>query len=320
MTTTSALTASAKAESIEVTASKIEFFNLASSDNTAGKMSFVGGLDLTSENENFGGLSGLRFNSDGSRLYSVSDNGFWFTGEIARNESGQILSLTGAELTCLCQTNGQPYSSKHWADAEGLEIAGNRAFVVFERLNRINVYNMDGAHKIGPPSQANASLKPYNIAYNTGLEAMAIAPPASPISGKFIAIAEESLNAEGNNRAFIADKKNVSELALVRSDNYSVTDATFMANGDLLVLERRFGLAIGIGIRIKRVNAHLIKPGKTIDGEVLLEAGLSSRIDNMEGITTWQTANGEIRIAILSDDNYNKRLQRTLLLEFKLND
>ena len=48
-----------------------------------------------------------------------------------------------------------------------------------------------------------------------------------------------------------------------------------------------------------------------------MQAGLASRIDNMEGITAWRDENGDTRIAILSDDNYS-RIQRTLLLEFRL--
>jgi len=309
---------SATAEAIPLTSTAVPYFHIGSSDNSAGRLTFLGGLEIESENKNFGGLSGLRFSADGTRLFSVSDHGYWFTAEIARDEKQVIAKLGNGILSCLCRTDGTPYGSKHWSDAEGVEITDKKAYVVFERLNRINVYDLKADFRIGPPAQATASFKKLNIDYAQGLEALALAPATSPLAGKFVAISEKSLDAKGNNRAFIADAKTVEEFSVIRSGDYSITDATFMPEGDLLVLERRFGLSIGIGIRIRQISGVVLKPGALVDGEVLMEAGLSSRIDNMEGITIWQTPEGETRIAILSDDNYS-RLQRTLLLEFKLN-
>lgn len=308
-----------RADPIKLTSDPIDYFNIGSSDNSAGKLTFLSGLEIESDNENFGGLSGLRFSPDGSRLFAVSDYGYWFSGEIRRDDKNNITKLKAGDLSCLCRANGQPYGTKHWGDAEGMEIIGNKAFVVFERLNRINHYDLRDDFLLGPPAQATASFKPFNIAYNEGLEAMAIAPPSSPLAGKFIAVAEESLDLKGDNRAFIADKNTVKEFSIKRSDDYSVTDATFLPDGDLLILERRFGLPIGIGMRIRRLDGNELKPGALVKGTTIMEAGLSSRIDNMEGITSWQTATGETRIAIISDDNYS-RLQRTLLLEFRLDN
>lgn len=311
--------APASADPVPLTSEAVVYFNIGSSDNSAGRLTFVGGLEIESENENFGGLSGLRFSADGTRLYSVSDYGYWFTAEIARNEKQAITGISDGILACLCRADGTPYGSKHWGDAEGVEVSGKRVYVVFERLNRINGYDLKPDSRIGPPAQATASLKKFNIDYAEGLEALALAPATSPLAGKFVAISEESLDAKGNNRAFIADAKTIEEFSVVRSGDYSITDAAFLPDGDLLVLERRFGFSIGVGTRIRRISGADLKPGALVDGEVLMEAGLSSRIDNMEGITTWQTPDGETRIAILSDDNYST-LQRTLLLEFRLND
>lgn len=311
---------SSGAKDAKIDSTQIKYFSIGSANNNIGKLKFVGGIELESDKKNFGGLSGLRFTPDGSRLYAVSDRGFWLTAEIKRSKKGRIKKLKKADLSCLCKADGTPYPSKHWADAEGVEILGDKAFVVFERLNRINGYSLKDNNRPGPPKQATTSFRSKNIAYNNGLEAMAIAPAASPIAGKFLAIAEESLNDQGNNRAFIATKTTIEELSISRSDDYSITDATFLPNGDLLILERRFGLSIGLGTRIRKFSSDTIKSGALLDGEILMEAGLTSRIDNMEGITTWQTPEGNTRIAIISDDNYNRRLQRTLLLEFELND
>ncbi len=316
----SALAHSAFAAPVSLTTEAIEYFNIGFSDNSAGKLTFLGGLEIASEEADFGGFSGLRLSGDGTRLFSVSDAGFWFTAEIIRSPGRAMKSLVDSDLSCLCKADGTPYPSKRWADAEGLEIHGKRAYVSFERLNRINVYDLKNDYFPGPPVQATASFKPFSISANKGLEAMALAPATSPLAGKFVAIAEEDLDANGNNRAFIADAKSITEFSITRSDDYSVTDASFLPDGDLLILERRIGLSIGVGMRIRRIKSADLAPGRTADGEILMEAGLTSRIDNMEGIATWQTPEGETRIAVISDDNFNRRLQRTLLLEFRLEE
>lgn len=307
----------AQAEPVAITAQSLPWFHIGSSDNTAGKLTYLGGLELSSQNEDFGGLSGLRVSMDGTRLFAVSDHAHWLTAEIRRDDTGQMIGLDDATLTCICRQNGQPYGSKHWGDAEAVEIDGNRAYIAFERLNRINGYDLKDDFTLGPPAQATTSFKSRGIDYSDGLEALALVPAGLSHSGRFVAITEKSLNREGNNRAFIADENTIDEFAVTRSGDYSITDATFTPDGDLLVIERRFGLSVGIGIRIRRIGWADVIPGKTVHGEVLMEAGLASRIDNMEGITAWRDSEGRTRIAILSDDNY-ARIQRTLLLEFVL--
>ena len=59
-------------------------------------------------------------------------------------------------------------------------------------------------------------------------------------------------------------------------------------------------------------------PGALLDGEVLLEAGNGFAIDNMEGIAVHSSPDGEPVITLISDDNFNRGLQRTLLLQFAL--
>ena len=309
----------AKADPVSITSETIENFHIGFSDPKADRLTFLGGLELTSPAKDFGGFSGLRIDGATGRLFTASDNGFWFTGKITRKANGILSGIANADLSCICRADGTPYGSKHWGDAEAVEVRGNRAYIAFERLNRINGYDLQGNFRLGPPKQATTSFKAKKIDYSDGLEAMALAPDNSSLAGKFIAIAEKSLNAGGNNRAFIADATSLAEFSIVRSDDFSPTDATFLPDGDLAIMERRFGLSVGVGIRIRRFKTADIKPGAVLKGEILMQAGLTSRIDNMEGITAWRDTDGKTRIAILSDDNYS-RLQRTLLLEFRLEE
>ncbi|MCB1451933.1 MAG: esterase-like activity of phytase family protein, partial [Nitratireductor sp.] len=69
----------------------------------------------------------------------------------------------------------------------------------------------------------------------------------------------------------------------------------------------------------RRIAGSTIMEGALLDGEILLEADNTYRIDNMEGLAIRRDADGNTVIAIISDDNFSV-LQSTLLLEFKISD
>jgi hypothetical protein len=69
-------------------------------------------------------------------------------------------------------------------------------------------------------------------------------------------------------------------------------------------------------MRLRRIAATGIDGGQTVDGEVLMEAGLTYRIDNMEGLDISTDGTGQVFLTLISDDNF-MYFQRTLLLEFK---
>ena len=58
-------------------------------------------------------------------------------------------------------------------------------------------------------------------------------------------------------------------------------------------------------------TAHPVRAGET-----LLEADLAHEIDNMEGLAISRDASGTAILTLISDDNFNTALQRTLLLQF----
>ncbi|MEP0321881.1 esterase-like activity of phytase family protein, partial [Bauldia litoralis] len=101
--------------------------------------------------------------------------------------------------------------------------------------------------------------------------------------------------------------------------NYGITDAAFLPDGDLLVLERSLRFPFGFTMRLRRIAGQDLAPGATVDGEILVEADLRYQIDNMEGLAVGRNEVGETIIAIVSDDNESP-LQRTLLLYFALKD
>jgi hypothetical protein len=104
---------------------------------------------------------------------------------------------------------------------------------------------------------------------------------------------------------------------IVRRDDFDISDADFLPDGDLLILERKFSLIGGFGMRLRLIHAADIVPGKTVDGTVLITADDRDDIDNMEGLAVRPGPNGETLLTLISDDNQSL-LQRTVLLEFAL--
>ena len=153
---------------------------------------------------------------------------------------------------------------------------------------------------------------------NKGLEAFAVAPADGPLAGAIVTIAERSLDRAGNHRGFILGGRRAGTFSLKRTKPFDVSDAAFLPDGDLLVLERRFSFSDGLGMRIRRIPGATIRPGATIDGPVLIEADMGDQIDNMEGLAIRTGEHGETILTLVSDDNGNTFLQRTILLQFAL--
>ena len=98
---------------------------------------------------------------------------------------------------------------------------------------------------------------------------------------------------------------------------FDISDAVLLPSGDLLVLERKFSLLEGVGIRIRRIALGTVTPGAVVDGPSIFEADLGQEIDNMEGIDAHVTPEGDTVLTMVSDDNFSL-IQRTLLLQFTL--
>jgi hypothetical protein len=86
----------------------------------------------------------------------------------------------------------------------------------------------------------------------------------------------------------------------------------------LLVLERRFRWSEGVRMRLRLIKQQQLRPRKILDADILVAADGGREIDNMEGLATHVAPNGETIVTMISDDNFNHRLQRTILLQFAI--
>ena len=282
----------------------------------AGGLRFAGGLVLRSSNPHFGALSGLRVANDGT-LTAVTDTGFWFQGRIERNSKGTPQGIADGRMAPLLDDTGQPFSQKWFGDAEGLTFSGDKAYVSTEQDTRILEYQTDENLLTSPSSVFGPPLPGERLRYNFGLEAIATIPQGHELSGDLIALSEAPPEPGLMIRAFIWSADAVQELKVRQHDGFFVTDADFLPDGTLLLLERKFSPASGSAMRLRKIDGSKVSEGSMLEGETVFILDRRWQIDNMEGLTVFTGPGGLTRIGVVSDNNHWP-LQRTLYLEFVL--
>lgn len=303
----------------DIRATVISNFRPGSPETQFGALEFIGGLELSSDNALLGAISAIRFRPDQRQFVSVLDTGHWLTGAIERDDKGRLKGIAEARIMPMIDRNGGTDAGKGAMDAEGLALRGNHVLVSYEQHHRVDIYP-DPGFEISPPDDSLPIPIPrLQLRSNRSLEALMIAPQSSPLAGAAVIVTEESLDDQGNMVAAILDGPLHGGLTVRHYGGFDVSDGVFLPDGDLLLLERRFGLAHGLGVRIRRIAGADIKPDAVVDGKVIFKADTREQIDNMEGIDVFRAADGSLHLILISDDNHSI-LQRSLMLEFRLRD
>lgn len=309
--------AQAQTSSLVVNARRIESFDPRDASHIRyGALEFRSGLVLTSPFRGFGGLSGLRLDKKGEQFIAVSDKGNWFTGRIAYR--GKVMTgLSDVKSAPMLDSDGRKITARGWFDTESLARDGSALYVGLERVNQILRFDFS---KGGVRSRGEVVPVPPEIGklpFNKGLEALVFVPKGQPLAGTLIAISERGLDPSGNILCFLIGGPSPGQFTAKRTGNFDISDAVLLPSGDLLLLERKFSLLEGVGIRIRRIPAKSIVPDAVIDGPTIFEVDLGYEIDNMEGIDVHVADDGATVLTMVSDDNFSM-IQRTLLLQFTL--
>jgi hypothetical protein len=281
-----------------------------------GLLAFRGGLALTSKHAAFGGISSLHMEPDGAHFLAVTDRGSWLRGRIIYQD-GKPAGVADAELAPILGPDGTPLAAQKWFDAESLTERDGLFYVGIERVNQIVRFDIrrHGLKARGAPLPVPPDFS--TLTFNKSLECLAAPANGMAHAGELVVVTEESLDAAGNLRAFVLKGSNATRFSVKRSDDFDVSDCTILPTGDLLLLERRFSVARGVAMRIRRVPLAAIQEGAIVDGSPLVEADLAYQVDNMEGISVHRNAQGETVLTLVSDDNFSP-IQRSLLLQFTL--
>jgi len=306
-------------DAVPVISRQISDFRIGSSETKFGSLEFLGGLEMVSSRALFGSLSSIRFRQDEKHFVVVLDTGQWLTGSIERDAKGRLSGLADVEITPMENRAGRSFEGKGHMDAEGVALDGDRVLVSFEQDHRVDVYPDPGFADSRAIATLPILIPRKMLSDNRGIETITVAPASSPLQGGVIIVSERSLDSDGNRLAAILSGPLKGRFSIERDGSFDVTDGAFLPNGDLLLLERRFNMAEGIGMRIRRIKGGDIKPGAVVGGELLIEGNFNSQIDNMEGLDAFQAADGTTHIILVSDDNHSI-LQRNLMLEFRLSE
>ena len=304
---------------VPISAKPVRAFSRDRPDETRfGELTFRSGIALSGDDSGFGGWSGLWRSEDGVRLIAVSDNAFWLNAAVAY-DGGRLSGLSDAVIAPILGEDGVPLRHGPAYDTESLAIADGVAYVGIERVHEVRRFDLarSGSAARGTPIPVPPEVK--GLKGNDSLEAVAVAPPGHPLAGAVIAIAEQAKPGDdAPTRGWILTGPVQGAFDVARADGFDITDLTFLPDGDALLLERRYTVLAGVFCRIRRIARDAFRPDAMVAGRLILDAGPTHEIDNMEGIATHlDVVTGKRVVTLISDDNYNP-LQRTLLLEFLL--
>lgn len=284
-----------------------------------GQLDYRGGLVLTSGDERFGGFSDIEVSEDGTRLLAVSDSGYWLTAALTY-EAGGLSGVSDVRMADMLDDAGEALVGDH-EDAEGLADLGDGRYAVsFERDHRVLAYDI-GTDWSGIEGALPAPLPGppgiERLRNNGGIEGMAPGPNGSI----WMAIEDPIIDGRPHTIWQIHTGGGIDlSYNITAPRGFGLTAITAEADGALIVVQRYYAQAVGNRIRIVRITPDALdaarQSGAAIEPDLIAEFTPDITVDNIEGAAL-ATVEGERRLFLISDDNYNPD-QRTLLLSFAI--
>ncbi len=282
-----------------------------------GALRYLGGLWLRSGNRAFGGLSGLTLADNGRRLIAVNDRAHWFTADILRADDGRLHGLANADLAPMRgRDGGRIAGGNAMRDAEAVERLPDGGLITgFERRHRLWRYQPGATPAQARPTPFTPPPALRLAPFNGGLEAI-----AAFANGDLLIVTEDDRDANDDIIGWLWRGNAWHDIRYAGTGLFKPTDFAVLPGGDVIALERRFTAVGGVAGRVQRIPADTIEPGARLVGMELARLERPLSVDNFEGIAVDRDADGATLIYILSDDNFNRLLQRTLLLLFALDE
>lgn len=251
----------------------------------------------------FGGLSAIDFTDEGERFVAISDRGFVIEGRLQRTD-GRITGIESSRPVPIRSTKGQPLTGKARSDSEGLAIGTDgRRFVSFEGNHRVWAYPTADRARALPGHPDFPGLQ-----NNSGLEALAI-----DARGWLYTLPERSGQMTRPFPVYrYKDGVWDQPFDIPRIGGFQPVGADVGPDGMFYLLEREFS---GLGFR-SRVRRFDLSPSGIGPGETLFTSHLAQH-DNLEGLAVSRASSGQIRLTLISDDNF-RVFQRTEIVEYML--
>lgn len=271
-----------------------------------GPLRYAGGVVITAGEPGFGGLSGMVVDQDHRTLTMVSDRGRWFRTRMVLDGAGRLTGLDGLAGGPLHGPDGRVLSGRMTDSEELAAIPGGGWLVTFERIHRLWRY----ADLSGAPQPVVLPPEVQGLPENGGLEAMAALP-----DGRLLLVAEDG--AADHSVAWLGGPGAWIAFQVKLMDDFRPSGLALLPDGGMVMIQRRFGLLSGFSVRLVRFSPEEIRQGGAIAGQELLRFDPPLTSDNFEAVAVSGPTAGQVRLLLLSDDNFNP-LQSTLLLAFDL--
>jgi hypothetical protein len=268
-----------------------------------GRVRLAAALELRSPDPRLGGISGLTPLAAG-RLLAVSDRGDLFELALARDRAGRLKGVSAVSARALPRPAG-----RRGLDVESIARDRDGSYLcgVEDRPHRLLRYRDLGAAPVDvalPPALAAAPP-------NGGLEAVTVLA-----DGRLLLLCERCDGGEVI-RGWLGRASALAPISLRREERFVPTDLAPLPDGGALLLERDYTPARGARSRVRRLPPRSLRAGASAaDGVELVRLERPLAVDNFEGIAL--VAARPLRFVIVSDDNFDRRRQRTLLFELEL--
>lgn len=278
------------------------------SHRNVGELRYLEGWELRSRQAGFGGISSLHMGKDGM-LSLLSDTGEVTTfrpGTGTRNGIFRPLPIFASEA-----------KEPNWRwDTESLTVdeATGQRWVGIELTRRICRYSRDFARVEKCLPHTAIQQWPET----TGMESLIRLP-----DGRFLALAEDAAGKNGGKDVLLFPGDPVTaagarpiRLSYHPPEGYLPTDALWLGNGRMLVMNRRATpLTLFTGV-LTLVNVDTPRAGQMLKGRIVARLEAPLLHDNYEAITlSWEKG---APILWVASDNNHLFFQRTLLLKFAI--
>lgn len=273
---------------------------------TASEAELVSTYRWRGSDPQFGGISGLELDAAGRKFVAITDKAHIFRGYLIR-KNGQISDVKSSRIQPLKSRKGKPFK-RFWNDAEGLAMDANgKLFVSFEAKHRVLAY--DGPFGAATNLKSHPDFK--SMQNNSSLETLAIGA-----DGTLYAIPERTGSNSGRFPVYVkrAGRENWEKpYSIPRRPPYLPVGADIGPDGKFYLLERHLSGILGFTSRVRRFDIG----AKEFHNEVELLQSPVGAHDNLEGLAVWQDDKGDIRLTMVSDDNF-KFFQVTELVEYRV--
>lgn len=276
-----------------------------------GGLVFQRGYRFLSSDAGFGGFSSVA--TDGRQFTLLSDGGFGI--RFTLGDGGLLRNRRSFKIPA--GPGGGWHKSDRDSESMATDPATGQLWVSFETSNQIWRY----AAGFARAESRSAPLAMAAWRENRGAEAMMRLP-----DGRFVVINESDPWPGQPGFAgiiFATDPTRAPTRAIrfsyVAPDQFGPTDIALLPDGRWITINRRASLREGFVASVAIVDPAGLKPGSVLRGREIARLATPALHDNFEGIAA--VSDGQAtHIWLISDDNQDWVLQRSLLLEFTLDE